>query len=1083
MIGICTVIIVLATIAIGGTAPLQSAATSADAEGTGSLVLDADATLNAAAGAKSPDSDESIDDLFALTAYKREQTYKEHLSQHTGAPRPKAEIFVPAESFTSVSSDMVVQVVRAADIGTAGLPAGNDGTAVIMGEKGYVEWEIDVPTAGLYNIEVLYYPVKGRGTEAEREIQINGATPFDGADTLVFRRVWGDEGPYVVDTAGNQIRPRQIENPMWQHVPLTDSVGYIQEPYLFYFNQGKNTVRLISRAEPLAIAHLKLYQAERPRPYSDVEEEFKDLGYKPSTDVFVKIQGEDAIIRSGPSLFAVFDQGDPTAEPYHPAQARLNSIGGHRWQTPGDWIEWEFEVPQDGLYQIAIKGKQDQSRGTYSNRRILIDGKVPYAELEAVRFNFTDRYQMRRLGVSQDPELEKRLSQTDVSGLIVGSIENRDEPFLFYLQRGKHTIRMEANLGNLAGLLEQTEESLYELNTVYRNIIMITSATPDPLRSYQLEKRIPGLIARLGVQAGIMRNMAEQFEALTGQRGGHTATLIDIALMLERMVEKPWAIPGMLGEYRDGIGTLGTWVMNTRNQPLQIDYIIVASPDQNLPRAEPTFFQTLWHEIRAFVASFTHDYSGVQGVHELEDTAKDVDSGAIKVWVGLGRDQAQVLKLMIEDSFTPETGIPVELELVSAMQELLVPATIAGTQPDVAIGAANMDLAFRGAVADLTQFDDFEEVTKRFMKSALLNFRFRDKVFALPEAQSFQVLFYRKDVLAELGLEVPQTWEDVYAIIPELQKRHLEFGLPPNMNTFNMFLYQKGVALYKEDCIATNLESEAAIATFEEMTDLYTLYGLPLSYDFINRFRTGEMPLAIASYVQFNTLAVFAPELRGEWGFAPIPGVMQEDGTINRAVPVNQVALVGGAATAPQGTTGSIIMEKSQKKQQAWEFLKWWTRADTQVRFGREMEALIGSAARWATANVEAMQQLPWKVEERETLMEQWSWVEGVPPVLGGYYVTRQFDWLFRAVVLDNEPIRESVLDYNREIDREITRKRVELGYETDYEKLDERLKELYWDHYTHVYRLEWDKQPDIELWKDLGIDDLGLGGLLGLGL
>jgi ABC-type glycerol-3-phosphate transport system substrate-binding protein len=176
-------------------------------------------------------------------------------------------------------------------------------------------------------------------------------------------------------------------------------------------------------------------------------------------------------------------------------------------------------------------------------------------------------------------------------------------------------------------------------------------------------------------------------------------------------------------------------------------------------------------------------------------------------------------------------------------------------------------------------------------------------------------------------------------------------------------------------------------------------------------------------------------------------------------------------------------MEQSTKKEQAWEFLKWWTREDTQVRFGREMEALVGAAARWATANVEAMQQLPWKVEDREQLNAQWDWVEGIPPVLGGYYVTMQFDWLFRAIVLDNEPIRESVLDRNREIDREITRKRVELGYETDYDKLDPKWKQLYWDHYTHVTRLEWDKKPDVELWKDLGLDlDLGLG-LSGLGL
>ena len=122
-------------------------------------------------------------------------------------------------------------------------------------------------------------------------------------------------------------------------------------------------------------------------------------------------------------LFPVFDQGDPTTMPYHPAETRLNSIGGHRWQNLGDWITWEFEVPESGLYEISIKGKQNESRGIFSNRRFLIDGQVPYQELEAIRFNHTPRYQMKTLGV-----------------------DSHDKPFLFYLEEGKHEISMEVVL-------------------------------------------------------------------------------------------------------------------------------------------------------------------------------------------------------------------------------------------------------------------------------------------------------------------------------------------------------------------------------------------------------------------------------------------------------------------------------------------------------------------------------------------------------------------------------------------------------------------------------------------------------------
>lgn len=966
-------------------------------------------------------------------------SYNQYLAQHAGAPTPEVEIAIPAAAFTAKSADMEADVLVDA--------YGRPGESLLTGERGWVEWTVEVPEAGWYSIEIDYYPAPGRGTAIEREIQINGEVLFSGAELLVFHRIFGDEGPFLKDIGGNEIRPRQVEKPMWRTVFLSDSLGYVRGPYQFYLREGENTIRLISRAEPMVIGELRIKQPPRIRPYAEVRAEYERAGYRPTQGHMIVVQGEHATLRSSPALFPVFDQGDPTTEPYHPAEIRLNSIGGHRWQVLGDWIVWEVEVPEDGLYEISIKAKQNLNRGTFSNRRIFIDGQVPFAELEAVPFNYSSRYEMKRLG-----------------------LDFQDEPFLFYLTKGKHEIRMEAVLGDLAPLVAQSEEVLYELNSIYRSIIMITSATPDPMRTYNLEQRVPGLLRRLAEQSEIIKGMAAQLQEITGERGGHTATLLDLARMLDRMVDRPDRIPNMLREYRDGIGNLGTWIMETRNQPLQIDYLIVHSPGVRLPRAKPTFWETLVHEARAFITSFFHDYTGILEIaDESQVTSAQArrraarqaeDPNTIKVWIGLGRDQAQILKQMIEDTFTPETGIRVNLELVTAMQQLLVPTTIAGTQPDVAIGVADMDLAFRGAVVNLAEFPDFPEVAKRFKKSALLAFTFRDQVYALPDVQSFPMLFYRKDILADLGLEVPQTWDDVYRILPELQNHHLEFGLTPSIYTYLQFLYQKGVSLYKEDGIAVNLDSEAAIQTFIEMTNLYTQSGLPLEFNFINRFRMGEMPLGIANYGDFNTLSVFAPELRGQWGMAPIPGTRMPDGSINRTAPTAANVLIGTELLVPQGTTGSIIMAKSKKKEQAWEFLKWWTRTDTQVRFGQEMEALMGAAARWATANVEAMQQLPWRVEEREALLEQWDWIEGIPPVVGAYYVTRQFDWLFRAVVLQHEPVRESVLDYTREINRELTRKREELGYETDPEKLDPRWIEQFWNNYTHIHRLDIEPEP-----------------------
>lgn len=951
-----------------------------------------------------------------LTAYKRAISYPEYLAQHREITRPDREIVIPAEALSNLNAE--IELLEDYE----GMP----GKSVLTGERGFVEWEVEIEEAGFYNIEITYYPVTGRSTPIQRAVSINGARPFSEASYLILHRTWGDAGPIEVDIYGNQLRPRQVEKPRWRSEVLSDPTGYENLPFLFYFNEGTNTIRLEAVSEAVIIHSLRLFQYEAPKPYAEVRQAYDEAGYKPTSGILKKIQGEDAAYRSSPTIMPVHDLGDPTLEPYHEAQIRLNSIGGTGWKTIGDWATWEFEVPESGLYQIAIKGKQDQRRGIYTSRQLFIDGKVPFIEADALRFTFDNYYNM------------------------VYPVDEDGKPALVYLEAGKHELTLKAVMGDVAPLVRKVENLIYDLNTIYRRIIMITSSQPDPLRSYELEKKIPGLIDALREQAAALRSVADEFESFTGQRGGHIATLSTFARVLDKMADKPYEIPSLLGEYRDNVGALGTWLNQTMEQPVQIDYIVIASPDQKLPNPKPTALQKLLHEIKAFLASFTYDYTRVGDRGLITD-----NDAVLKVWIGAGRDQAQALKQMIEDSFTPETGIPVDLELIQGMDSLLIPSIIAGTAPDVALGASNMDLAFRGAFADLTQFPDFEEVSQRFMKSAFVPFRFREAVYALPEAQGFPMLFYRKDVLAELGLEIPQTWDDVLAIIPELKKENLEFGLKPNLNTYQMLLYQKGVPLFKEDVIMTNLDSEVAVQTFREMSQLYILHGLLWEYKDENRFRTGEMPLLIANYGLYNTLAVFAPELRGEWGMTMVPGTVMEDGTINRTVSVAGTAVAPGSVAVPSGTSGAVILENSTKKDWAWEFLKWWTSTETQARFGREMESLMGASARYATANVEALTQLPWKVEDRDALLEQWKWVEGVPAVLGSYYVNRQFDWLLKAVVLQNEPLRESILEYNRAINEEIARKRAEFGLETDYSKLDQELKDLYWSHYTHLYRLE----------------------------
>lgn len=161
-------------------------------------------------------------------------------------------------------------------------------------------------------------------------------------------------------------------------------------------------------------------------------------------------------------------------------------------------------------------------------------------------------------------------------------------------------------------------------------------------------------------------------------------------------------------------------------------------------------------------------------------------------------------------------GINVNVQLVD--MNTLLRAELAGEGPDVAIQVANtngiagavlntgndtpVNYGLRNAVLDLTQFEDFDSVSGRFYDSALTAFGFDGSVYALPETQTFPVMFYRKDILAELGMEIPQTWDEVKVTMSVLAKNQMEFGMLPTEQVYAMLLYQNGGEYYNEGGIS-----------------------------------------------------------------------------------------------------------------------------------------------------------------------------------------------------------------------------------------------------------------------------------------
>ena len=370
----------------------------------------------------------------------------------------------------------------------------------------------------------------------------------------------------------------------------------------------------------------------------------------------------------------------------------------------------------------------------------------------------------------------------------------------------------------------------------------------------------------------------------------------------------------------------------------------------------------------------------------------------------------------MDETFYKETGIGVDLRLVT---NALVAATMAGKGPDVALNVGRstpMDLALRGAVLPLQDMEGFSAVAARFFPTALAPYTLDGRCYGLPETQAFDMMFYRTDIFAELEIDPPDTWDELFEIAPIIQRSNMEIGLPYNglYSIFTTHLLQNGGALYSDDRRICLLDSREAHASFSWWVDLYRQYGFPLYKNDFSRFRTGEMPMTIVSYPFYNQLTVAAPEIRGLWRMAPVPGTRLADGTIDRSE----------AATG----MSCMIMSAADDPQAAWAFLDWWTRPDVQARFGTELEALLGAGARYAPASREAFEELSWSKDEAAMILAQWQSAVELPEVPGGYYVGRDLDNAFRAAVLHEKQPREMLDYWTAETNKEIRRKLREFG-------------------------------------------------------
>ena len=927
------------------------------------------------------------------------------------------------------------------------------------------EFKAEAEAAGL----VAGFVVK---EEVKQNIFGKNKTEYNVYATVEFPETWTVANTEFVeshqirffrnDIENNELRPTAVQTPEWIEFSLRDTTGYYSGEYEFYLQAGENKLTIQGQNEPMVIKSITLYPAEEVVTYEDyIADLTAKLGSLTAGKDEIKLEAEHMQNMSSKTIYAIEDRTNAVTSPSDTTRVMLNTVGGEKWQGAGQWIEFTFTTTENGagMYDIVTRFRQKVLDGMFVCRSLLLyseglnEGDAgyyngsPFAEAQKLQYNYDSAWQTTQLASDQ----------LDANG-------NAKEYAIYLAANTTYTLRLEVTLGTMGDIVREVEEILEVINDDYLQIIQLTGTTPDEYSDYSFSRVMPDVLVDMVVNSRKLDNdnpekygvsIAERLTNMAGQKSSNVGTLQKIAKLLHDMGTDEDEIAKNLESLKSYIGTLGTFLSSAKTQPLEIDYMVIRGSEQYganasdynyKVKAKANVFQAAWHEIKSFIMSFFRDYNSMGSMSVVDEDE------SLEVWIATGRDQAQVIRNLVNNEFSPYAdvnakgeyigGTAVDLKLVAG--GTLLPSILAGKGPDAYLGLGQGDVinyAIRSALLEvdtiannvgeqkvkdghLTTNTEWTDTISSFNDAAMLVLGVENPdgdmhYYGLPEAQGFAMMFVREDILAENDIPVPETWDDILAAIPDLQAKNMMIGLSTD---YSVFLYQDNGDLYADGGMRINLDSKKGLTAFEKMCNMFTQYNFPYVYDAANRFRTGEMPILIADYVgMYNQLKVFATEIEGLWKFYPMPGTLYVDE--NGETQINRQTV--------SSVNASVIVKGCQNETGAWNYIKWFTGANCQQEYSNEMVAIIGPAAKYNTANREALEELPWTTAELRQIKAQFENLASVPNYPGSYILGRYTQFAFLSAYNDNANPSESLMSYITTINKEITRKRKEFGLET----------------------------------------------------
>ena len=903
-----------------------------------------------------------------------------------------AEIALQSKYWVSIPEEELIHTYSASDMVAQGTSAQvqEEGMELPAGEG--VSITLTVPHTGIYALALTYKTLDNTIAQSTVSVLLN--------DTDIKSNIggiWCDSSKaYAFDRFNNEVTPSQMKVDAFATDYVRNCATLDMEPVRYELNEGSYTLTLQNNDQDILLQSVSLVQYPEHPTYAQYAASYNGGTHGNA----IVIEGEDYIAKSDSYVRAKSDING-SCYPYSATQKLLNAVDYYSWKTAGQRVVWQFEVEEAGWYNLAFHYTQSQKEGQPVYRNVEIDGRTLFSQMNQVAFPYTGS-EYANVVLTADGQNAK-----------------------VYLTEGKHNLALYTSAPAMAPITARIMAISNELSEIGLDLQQVAGGNADPNRTWQIETYIPGITAHLEQLRQQLLDLYDEMCGLSGTAASSCVSLKQAASIIEQCLRRPDKLPTNVNQLSVGSGSITdllAQMVNTMNeQGISLDRIYLYGDAYELPAPEAGFLKSLGNGIKRFF----HALSNREGAYGVSSTA-DTEANAIQVWVNRPISYVETLQLLTDSYFTPKTGIKVYFSVMPDEGKLIL-ANASDTCPDVALGVTGdrpYQLGARGAALDLTQFDDLATyVRENFQDYDMEPFTYDGSIYGIPETKAFYVLMYRTDIMEKLNLDIPETWDDVEKIMPVLRRNGMTFYMPlsgatgtkPLGSTAPFFL-QHGAKLYSRDGLTTELNSEAGIAAFSMLTELYTLYGVQNNApSFYNNFRYGVMPVGVADFGSYIQMLYAAPEIADKWAITVTPGVLQEDGTINR----QQISVA----------SSDLIMNSTQKADQAWTFLKWWMSEPTQVEFAYTLQTKYGSEYVWNTANRTAFSQMSFPKAHTQVIQQQWESSENYRIMPATYMLERELSNAWYKVVNENQSPRAALNEAVFTINQEMAIRMQQFGY------------------------------------------------------